>query len=110
MWQVKFYTTNSGKSPVLEFLDQLPLIPRAKVRNVIRLLQQFGSQLRQPYSKKLAGYKPLFELRTTGRPPIRLIYTIHHQIYIILHAFSKKTPKTPLKEIAIASRRLASLT
>ena len=85
MWLIDFYTTDSGKSPVLEFLDQLPLSPRAKVRNVLRLLQQFGPQLRQPYSKKLTGSK-----------------------YLFLHAFIKKSAKTPIKNINIALNRIGA--
>ena len=37
-WQIEFYRTNDGKSPVLEFIDELPAKDRAKVINHLKLL------------------------------------------------------------------------
>jgi phage-related protein len=110
MWPIKFYTTSSGKSPIESFLDKLTLIQQSKIRNGLRLLEEFGPQLRQPYSKKLTGSKNLFEIRTMGKSPIRLIYAIKSNTFYILHAFIKKTKKTPTRDIKIAIQRLSTLT
>jgi phage-related protein len=66
--------------------------------------------LREPYSKKLVGYKNLFELRTVGASAIRLFYTVQNDIFYVLHAFNKKSQKTPQKEINTAVKRIKSLT
>jgi len=55
------------------------------------------------YSRKLT--KNLSELRTKGKNPIRIIYTIIENKYFLLHAFQKKTNKTPLQEIKTAEAR-----
>lgn len=51
----------------------------------------------------------LWELRIrAGRKAYRVIYfAFTGQRFILLHAFLKKTRKTPRKQIAIAQRRLA---
>lgn len=109
-WNIELYPLGSNKSPITDFLDNLPLSTLAKVRHVMRLLQEFGPQLRQPYSKKLTGCSKLFELRTSGNSPVRLLYTISGRTFIILNGFVKKTNKTPSKEIKTALSRMAILT
>lgn len=110
MWAIKLYPPGSDNSPIADFLDTLPLPALAKIRHAIRLLQEFGPQLRQPYSKKLTGHSKLFELRTAGSPAVRLLYTAINKKFIILHGFVKKTNKTPAKEIKTALGRIATLT
>ena len=110
MWEIELYPPNSNESPIADFLDSLPLSSLNKVRHAIRLLQEFGTQLRQPHSKKLTGYSKLFELRTSGSPPVRLLYTVFNGKFIILHGFVKKTNLTPAKEIKTALSRMAILT
>jgi len=60
-----------------------------------------------PYSKPL-GFK-LYELRTTGKVNIRIFYSFRDSKVILLHAFIKKTQKTPRTEINLAKKELSSL-
>ena len=59
MWKIELYTTPSGNTPVAEFIDTLEEKQQSKVRNGIRLLEEFGPMLREPHSKKLVGFKYL---------------------------------------------------
>ena len=103
-WQIEFFTTNRGTSPVIEFLDELEPSARAKVDKHLKLLREFGPHLNLPHAEPLKGHKPLWELKPK---PFRLFYFFHEgQRFIILHAFSKKKPKTDKKEIKTAERRL----
>jgi len=102
-WQVEFYTDVRGKSAVIELINELPARDRAKVRNALRLLCEFGILLQMPHSRPISGSGGLWELRPGA---IRLLYFAHTQrSMIILHAFRKKSLKTPRQEIAIAERR-----
>jgi len=105
-WTVESYIGPQGRSPVEEFLDRLPAGDRARIDHTIGLLKEFGLQLSLPYVKHLEG--KLWELRVwAGRKAYRVIYfAFTGQRFILLHAFLKKTQKTPRKEIAIAERRL----
>ena len=104
-WVVEFYTDARGKSAVVEFINGLPAQERAKVRNALHLLREFGVLLRLPYARSLSGHHPLWELRPGA---IRLLYFAHTgRRFVILHAFRKKSRKTPRREIATAERRMA---
>ena len=104
-WVVELYTDARGKSAVIEFINGLPVRERAKVRNVLRLLCEFGVLLQMPHARPMSGHQGLQELRAG---PIRLFYFAHtERRFAILHAFRKKSRKTPTREIAAAERRRA---
>jgi phage-related protein len=108
-WGVDGYEDHRGRRPVNEFLDTLPLNERARVVRAIELLKTNGTRLRMPYARSLES--KLWELRVpAGRMDYRVIYTPWpgHR-FVLLHAFAKKTQKTPLRELEIARRRLAEL-
>ena len=102
-WQIEFFSTPDGSCPVLDFLSSLTKEERAKIRNHLRLLKEFGIQLGMPQARPLKGHKPLWELRPM---PNRLIYVaVSGRRFVIVHGFKKKSQKTPLKEIKIAEKR-----
>lgn len=104
MWQIK---TNSE---VDSFIENLEINSQSKIGNAINLLKEYGRLLRSPHSKKMTGYSNLFELRSSGNSPIRIFYTIYNNTFFLIHAFIKKTNKTPLREIAVAVNRIKELT
>ena len=104
MWQVNLHP--EAKATILN----LETPARAKTLKVLELLGEYGPLLRQPHSKKLVGYSNLFELRTSGSPAVRLLYTSYNQIFHVLHIFLKKTSKTPSREIDLAQSRIGKLT
>jgi len=104
---VRFFTSPRGDSPVKAFLDKLDAPSQVKAIRTIELLQIHGPTLPPPYSKKLV--KDLYELRTSGQICVRIIYTHHHGIYYLLHAFKKQTQKTPPNELQTALDRKGKL-
>jgi len=55
-WKIEFFATVRGKSPVVEFIDGLQARERAKVRYHLKLLRDFGIDLREPHAKPLKGH------------------------------------------------------
>lgn len=106
-WLVKFFTTSRGDSPVKNFLDNLDEATHAKTIKTIELLQNHGPALPPPYSKKLVT--GLYELRTSGKIAIRILYTNYRGVYYLLHAFKKQTQKTPLQELKTTLDRKSKL-
>lgn len=105
MWKIVFYIDPRGKCPPLEFLEELPLMEQAKIRNALRLLQEFGTNLSMPHAKQIKG--KLWELRPGG---VRLFYFANiGQQFVILHGYRKQSQKTPDREIEIAMRRMQEL-
>lgn len=92
-------------------LDSLPADMRAKFVHIAELLETFGPfQVREPYVKPLG--KKLFEIRMKGKDGIaRAIYiAASGQRLVVLHAFLKKTAKTPQSAIRIALQRTKEVT
>jgi len=104
-WQILFYEDRRGKSPALDFINELSAKDRAKVNIAFNLLEEFGIQLGMPHAKRIEGR--LWELRPGDN---RLFYFLHlERRFVILHGFRKQGMKTPEKEIATALRRMNEL-
>jgi len=106
-WEIEFYQDSHGNMPVQEFICQQPAKVEAKVYRYIDLLQDFGLSLGQPYIEKLAGSE-VWELKirySSNRYRILYFASSGHK-FILLHAFLKKTTKTPKNEIEIAQNRI----
>jgi phage-related protein len=70
-------------------------------------LKENGLRLKMPFAKKIGN--KLWELRTSGKQKVRIIYSIEgNQIYLI-HWFIKKTQKIPIKELKTAIKRLTEI-
>lgn len=76
------------------------------------MILQSGARLGEPQSKPMKSiHKSAHELRIKDNKGIyRIIYILNigNQIFIP-HAFTKKTPKTPLREIELSIKRLEEL-
>jgi len=72
---------------------------------LLSLIEEFGPMLRLPHSRSMGN--GIFELRPRGRSGIgRAFYCfLVGRRVIILHAFIKKTQKTPEKDLKVARRR-----
>ena len=108
-WKVILYRTANGDYPVQEFVDSLEIKAQSKVKDSIKLLQEFGIRLGLPHVKKLTGTE-LWELRILGSNSLRVLYVaMTGKTFVLLHGFKKKKDKTPQKEIKTALNRLAEL-
>jgi phage-related protein len=78
----------------------------ASFLRIVELIEAVGlPQVREPYVKHLEG--PLWEMRMRGRDGIaRAAYvTASGRRVVVVRVFSKKTQKTPRREIELALRR-----
>src|SRR3989344_3965770 len=106
-WKVLFFQTPRGKYPVKEFIEKQDRNTVAKINLSIRLLIDYGPFLKPPDIKKLQN--KLYELRIQGKSSVRIFYTIIKGEYYLLHAFIKKSQKTPPKELKVALDRMRKL-
>jgi len=87
-------------------LESLPLDIRAKLTHILDMMVAFGPQkMREPHVKPLRD--KLWEMRMIGRDGIaRAIYVLASgRRIVIVHAFVKKTQKTPAAVLALALER-----
>jgi len=106
LWTVESYHDKRGQSPTDEFLRSLQVKDRARVSRAILLLEDYGPALRMPHARHLEG--KVWELRIDGRPnSYRVLYAgVPGRKFVLLHAFAKKTDKTPKQDVETAQRRL----
>ena len=103
-YKVKYYINNRGRIPVKEYIDQLSIKEQAKVLKYVGFLKENEGKLDEPYSRHIEG--KIRELRVDfHRNKHRIFYfTFIGRKIILLHAFLKKTPKTPQNEISRARK------
>lgn len=97
-----FFKKKDGSCPVEDFLMSIDEKMRIKLAKEILLLEHYGNEVREPYSKYLRD--GIYELRAQqGNNISRVLYFFYVGGKIILtHGFIKKTQKTPPREIEIA--------
>ena len=105
VFELEFYETETGKEPVVEFLDSLDKKMNAKLIGLMELLEEKGSELREPYSSALGD--GIFELRCKlGSNITRALFFFYYGNRIVVtNGFVKKTQKTPTAEIRLAKER-----
>jgi phage-related protein len=105
-WTVLFYQDAHGTLPVDTWIKGLNPKDTARVLRSIGLLVTHGARLGMPHSRHLR--RKLWELRiSSGRKDFRILYfAAPGREFLLLHAFTKKTDKTPEREMEIAERRL----
>jgi len=105
-WQIELFERADGGCPVEDFLNGLDKPSRAKVLGLIQVLADQGPALPFPYSSQVRG--KIRELRTQyGRGNLRVLYFgTSAREWVLLYGFTKRTPKTPERDIGIAEARM----
>ena len=100
------YTRPNGHNEFEEFYNSLPIKDRNKLRATIDMIEEAGIQvaIQLEWIKKL-DYQ-IYEIRSKVSSNIQraLYFHIKNNQYIITHGFTKKTQKTPIKEIIKAKQ------
>jgi phage-related protein len=100
------YSVEYFHARVRDEIEGWPVGVLADYARLIELLVEFGPDLRMPHSRAMGG--GLFELRPRGREGVgRALYCyVTGQRITVLHAFMKKTPTTPTRDLTIARKRM----
>lgn len=118
MFDVNFYTDNSGEKPIENFIKELEKksvtskndrIRVDKILTYIHVLESYGIRAGKPYIDHIEG--DIWELRPMRD---RIFFSfekdendnIKDNKFILLHHFFKKTQKTPRREIDQAKRNM----
>lgn len=106
-WTMVFYSTPSGHCPVQDYIDQLPAVEANAVYRMLTALATQGTSLTFPQVRQLKGTN-LWELRVRTRGNAHRVFyvALSGNGMLLLHAFAKKSDKTPQREIETAEQRL----
>lgn len=105
MWSVEYLDED-----VFTEMAAQPRDIRAKFEKIVQLIEANGlERVHEPYIKHLEG--KLWEMRMKGRDTIaRAIYvTAVEKRIVVVRVFTKKTQKTPRREIETALARAKEL-
>ena len=97
-----FYRTEAQGEPVREWLKRLSADDRKRIGEDIKTVE-FGWPIGMPVCKRLSD--GIFEVRTNlnnNRIARVLFYIDKRSRMVLLHAFIKKTQKTPDEDLALA--------
>lgn len=105
----RFYVSQTGRNPVREWILELPPEDRRTVGKDVQKVE-FGWPIGRPYCAPLGH--GLWEVRSDldSNRIARVIFCIGDGEMILLHAFIKKTQKTPRQDIEIALKRKREVT
>lgn len=100
----RFYRLGSGREPVREWLKELDPADRRIIGEDIKDVE-FSWPIGMPLVRNLG--EGLWEVRSTltGGKIARVIFTVEHGAMVLLHAFVKKTQKTPKTDWDLALKR-----
>jgi len=99
-YRVKFYRNSyHGKEPVYEYINKLDKKNKAKVLKYIEFLRLHDGYLDEPYSRHIKGKIRELRIDFFGNRHRIFYFAFMRKAIILLHAFRKKTDKTPDSEI-----------
>ena len=104
--RIFFYETAGGNSPIKKFIDSLPEADQARFFEVIDEVEKMGLAAMRMVFKPIDG--KLWEIKFRSvQAGYRVFYVmLERDLMAWLHAFSKKTQKTPQHELDIARKRM----
>jgi phage-related protein len=105
---VQFYKSDTGSVPVKEWLKKLTAGDKKNIGDDIRTVE-FGWPIGMPLVGKIDT--GLWEVRSnlSNNRISRVLFTVYGDMMILLHAFIKKTSKTPKNDVKTAKRRMSHL-
>src|SRR5436305_6898026 len=100
-WEILYYGDD-----VQEAILAFPPGLQARYIHLTERMLAFGPHLGMPHTRALG--KGLFELRVKSKEGIGRVFfcTLPAQRVVMLHAFVKKSAKTPAKELKVARARM----
>jgi phage-related protein len=106
--QARFYLSATGANPVRDWLVKLAPEDRKQMGHDIGVVE-YGWPIGMPVCKAMGD--GLWEVRSTlaRRRIARVLFCFSGGELILLHAFIKKTPKTPPEELALARKRMKEI-
>jgi phage-related protein len=100
-WNIAYYNQTAEQAVL-----RLPPALLARYLRLTDLMIEFGPNLGMPHTRAMG--EGLFEVRVKGPEGIARVFycTVVQRRIVMLHAFIKKSQKTPKRELDIAKHRL----
>lgn len=98
---VYYFIEKDGRCPVEEFMGELTEKEREKVVAYIKILKEFGHNIRRPIADYLG--QGIYELRPQAHR-VFYFYFMKDSV-VLLHMLRKRTDKIPLNDLNLCIKR-----
>ena len=107
---VNYWRNPSGKAPVEKYIDSIDnKEERAELLSVLNGIQEYGTDAVGVEFKHIEGKLWELKIKTHGNQHRIFYVVLKGNEIILLHAYLKKMPKAPLRELETARQRLKQL-
>jgi phage-related protein len=103
------YTIDFYSEAIREEINALPLGFRTRFATLSDRMIEHGANLGEPHTEAMGN--GLFEMRLKASEGIARVFycTLVGKRIVMLHSFIKKTPKTPPRELRLATARMKEI-
>jgi phage-related protein len=106
--KVSYYTTASGRRPVVEYIKELQKKEKAELIGALEMIEKYGFDAPRVTFRQIRG--KLWEIKIERGLSHCVFYaSVTSQEIVLLHAYQKKSQKAPNKEIELAERRMREI-
>ncbi len=95
------FVEENGFSPIEKFIDTLMVKERAKIKAYIKILREFGHNVRRPIADYLG--EGIYELRPAAHRVFYFFYL--RDSIVLLHVLRKNTDKIPINDLKLCIKR-----
>ncbi|NCO83887.1 MAG: type II toxin-antitoxin system RelE/ParE family toxin [Nitrospirae bacterium CG_4_10_14_3_um_filter_44_29] len=107
---VNYWRNPAGKAPVEKYIDEINNKgEKAELLSALKGIQEYGTDAVGVEFRQIEGKLWELKIRTHGSQHRIFYVVIKGNEMLLLHAYLKKTPKAPLREIETAKQRMKQL-
>jgi phage-related protein len=110
IFHINYWRNLSGKAPVEKYIDEIDnKEERAELLSALKVIQEYGTDTIGVEFRQIEGKLWELKIRIHGNQHRIFYVVLKGNEMVLLHAYLKKTPKTPVKEIQTAKQRMKQL-
>lgn len=107
---INYWRKPSGKVPVEDYIDDIDSKDeKAEILSTLKGVQEYGTDAVGIEFRQIEGKLWEMKIKTHGNQHRIFYVVLKGNEMVLLHAYLKKTPKAPLKEIKAAKQRMKQL-
>lgn len=111
LFRINYWRNPVGRAPVEKYIDEIGnKEEKAELLSALKGIQEYGTDAVGVDFRQIEGKLWELKIRTHGKQHRIFYVVLKGNEMILLHAYLKKIPKAPLREIQTAKQRLKQLT
>src|SRR3989304_10332324 len=109
-FRINYWRVASGKAPVEQYVDSIRSSEeRAELFALLQGIQEYGTDAVGVQFRQIEGKLWELKIRLRGNQHRIFYVVLKGNEMILLHAYLKKTPRAPLREIHVAKQRMKTV-